>query len=111
MRRAGLPLTALRLQCDAGSIHDPAGKGGLSALANDMLDEGAGALDALELSEQLETLGATLDGAPDRDGAALTLSVLSRNLPAALELYASTVTAPRLAEPDLAACQRLLGPR
>ena len=101
VRREGLPLVSLRLEADAGALHDPAGKSGLAALANDMLDEGAGGRDALVFAQAVSDLGASLTGSPERDGASLSMEVLKRNLAPALALFASAASAPTLADADV----------
>ncbi len=101
VRREGLPLVSLRLAAEAGSVHDPVGKSGLAALANDMLDEGAGGRDALRFSQAVSDLGASLAAYTERDGASLSMEVLTRNLAPALALFASAASAPTLAEADV----------
>ncbi|MFM8387383.1 MAG: M16 family metallopeptidase [Planctomycetia bacterium] len=101
VQRPGLPLVSLRLESSAGSMRDPAGKSGLSALANDMLDEGAGALDSLAYAQALEDLAAQLVPVAEREAAGLAMSVLKRNLAPALDLFAAALVRPTLADADL----------
>ncbi|MFM8979805.1 MAG: M16 family metallopeptidase [Planctomycetia bacterium] len=101
VERRGLPLVSMRLESDAGSWRDPAGRAGLAALANDMLDEGAGGLDALAYAQALEDLAAHVEPVLEREAAGLTLDVLKRNLEPALRLFASAAVQPALGASDL----------
>ncbi len=94
--RPGLPLVSLRLQLGGGAARDPAAKAGRTALLADLLDEGAGPWDALGFSQALDDLGARFGAAADRDGTAVTLETLTRNLEPSLALFAAAVTRPRL---------------
>jgi zinc protease len=100
LKRADLPLVAFRLQLNAGGALDPAGKNGTASLAADMLDEGAGKWDALAFSQAMEDLGARFGAWSERDGAAMTLEILKRNLTPALELFSAAVTNPRFTPSD-----------
>jgi predicted Zn-dependent peptidase len=100
LHRPGLPLVAVRLQTHAGATLDPAGRGGTASLAADMLDEGAGRWDALGFSQAMEDLGARFGTGADRDGAAVTLEILKRNLAPALELFGAAATSPRFTPSD-----------
>lgn len=101
VQRSGLPLVSLRLEAHAGSVRDPQGKSGLAALANDMLDEGAGSLDQLAYAQALEDLAAQLAPVVEREAAGVAMNVLKRNLAPALDLFASAVVRPTLADADL----------
>ena len=57
---AALPVASAALVVNAGSADDPSDRPGLVSLTSDLLDEGAGGLDAIELSEALARLGSRL---------------------------------------------------
>ena len=90
-----LPLVSIELVVkDAGSAQDPAGKSGLAAFTAEMLDEGAGGKSALELSAEVDQLGARLDLGTSPDAASVSVSTLTRTLDATIELLAQVVTRP-----------------
>ncbi|MGH2569466.1 MAG: M16 family metallopeptidase [Bacteroidota bacterium] len=60
MEKHGVPLVQINLLIGAGSALDPAGKSGLASLAADMMDEGAGRRNALELADAIDFLGASI---------------------------------------------------
>src|SRR6266545_861558 len=55
-----VPTVHLELAIRTGVAADPAGKFGLASLTADMLDEGAGSQNALEISDAIDFLGAAL---------------------------------------------------
>src|SRR5262249_35748917 len=95
------PLVAMLLVVRAGANADPAGKSGLASLTADLLDEGAGTRDALQLAEALELLGAQLTTQASSELSAVTLHVLSSHLPDAAALLADVALRPRFATKDL----------
>ena len=95
-----MPLTTVSVAFRAGSGADPAGKAGLADLTWRLLLEGAGKRDALQLADAFGELGASPAVSVDRDGAAISVTVLPRHAEAALALLAEVVTRPRLAAAD-----------
>lgn len=67
---------------------------GTAGLTMNMLDEGARGLDALEISDRLDRLGATLELGADLDTSYVNVSALKANLDDTLELYAGIVLEP-----------------
>ncbi len=94
VRQAELPVVAAEFLTGGGSADDPAATAGLAAFTAAMLDEGAGGMTALELSDALDMLGARLSTGAGVDGASADLYVLRSNLPAALRLLADVVMRP-----------------
>ncbi|MGH7459261.1 MAG: M16 family metallopeptidase [Longimicrobiaceae bacterium] len=90
--RPALPLTVVRLVADAGSTAEPVERPGLGSLTAAMLDQGTSRSSALEISDRIDFLGASLDADADRDAGSLTLTSLTRNLVPALELFAEVAT-------------------
>lgn len=98
--RRELPLVELLLLLPIGSADDPEGKGGLAALAADMLDEGAGERSAVEFADALDMVGASLSTRVEPEWTRISLSALRRNLQPALELAADALTRPRFDEAE-----------
>jgi zinc protease len=95
-----VPLITCFVLLPAGSSQDPDGQPGLAALAGDLLDEGSGDLDALQIHEALGRIGAHLDTEIGADATLLELTVLAQHAPRAFDLLASMVVAPRLEQQD-----------
>ncbi|HEX7037087.1 MAG TPA: pitrilysin family protein [Pseudomonadales bacterium] len=113
-----VPVVELSLVVDAGYAADAVGEGGqklgTANLTMNMLDEGAGKLDALEIAARLDRLGARLDLGAGLDTAFVNVSALKTNLEPTLDLFADVVLEPtfpaaeleRLRQQTLAAIQQ-----
>ncbi len=99
--RPTIPVVNFNLIFDAGYASDNPELSGQSSMAMSMLDEGAGDLTALEISEQLAMLGAELGTGVGLDTASVSLSALSENLDASLALFGEVVLAPSFPADDL----------
>ncbi len=97
-----LPMVDVRVLFDAGSVRDE-GKGGLALLTNALLAEGAGDLDADEIAERFDDLGASFGNSSRRESATVSLRSLSeeRVLAAALETVKTIIQQPRFSAEDL----------
>lgn len=84
-----LPMVDVRVVFDAGSARDQ-GISGLAALTNGLLAEGAGGLNAQQLAESFESVGAQLDNDSLRDMA--LVGVRSLTEPAYLDKAISTLS-------------------
>jgi len=95
-----VPLVSFLFLLPAGAAADPADRPGLAAVASDLLDEGCGNLNALEVHEALGRLGAHLDTEIGSDATLLTMTSLSRSASRAVALLADMVIRPRLEQRD-----------
>jgi predicted Zn-dependent peptidase len=95
-----VPVVTLALVIQRGTSDDPAEHHGLASLTGDLLDEGAGSRDAIEVAEAFGRLGAELDVDVGPDATSLSVTALSRHLDAVLDLVADVVSRPRLEVPD-----------
>jgi len=101
-QRSSTPMVTLNLQVDAGYAADPQTAPGTANLALDMLDEGTHTLNSLQISEELENLAARLSTSSNLDMSSVTLSVLTENFTAALDIYAEVITNPSFPEVEFA---------
>jgi zinc protease len=95
-----VPLITSFVLLPVGSSQDPEQHPGLAAITGDLLDEGSGDLDALQVHEALGRIGAHLDTEVGADATLLELTTLEQHAPRALQLLASMVREPRLEERD-----------
>jgi zinc protease len=100
VRREVAPLIAVNIMFRSGSDNDPAELVGLGAATADMLDEGAGRRDPLQMAEDLEQIGADLWVGCGRDGAQLSLQVPRKGFEEALAMAADVLLRPRLSADD-----------
>ncbi len=99
--RHAVPVINVALQFDAGYGADQGAKLGTSSFAMSLLDEGAGKMSALELSEKLETLGAQLRTGSGLDTSTVTLSALKENFAPSLDIMADVVLHPTFAKEEI----------
>ena len=95
-----VPLVSFLALLPLGAAADPSDRPGLAALTSDMLDEGCGDLDALELHDTLGRIGGHLDSEIGSDAILLTLSSLARFADRAAALLADMIRRPRLEQRD-----------
>jgi zinc protease len=108
VRRSVAPIVSASLMIRSGAAADPRARAGLASITAEMLDEGAGARDALALADELEQLGADLWLGSGRDGSQLSVQAPRETFRAALGIAADVLVRPRLGDADW---QRVLGDR
>jgi zinc protease len=95
-----VPLVSFLALLPVGAAADPHDRPGLAAVTSDMLDEGCGDLNALELHDTLGRIGGHLDSEIGSDAMILTVSCLGRFAHRATALLADMVIRPRLEPRD-----------
>ncbi|HEU4582666.1 MAG TPA: pitrilysin family protein [Polyangiaceae bacterium] len=95
-----VPLVSLNLVLPRGSETDPVGKDGLTSMMADLLDEGAGKLDALALSERLQALATDLRIVASTDAIQITMQMIAENFAPSIDILADVVRRPRLEEKE-----------
>jgi zinc protease len=96
-----VPTVHLSLTIRAGVAADPQGKFGLASLTAAMLDEGAGARNALEIADAVDFLGAELSATGSTDATYVDLHVPVARLADALPIMADVVAHPTFPEAEL----------
>ena len=97
-----LPMLVVQMMVDAGARRDPRGKEGLAALTADLLTEGTATRSASQISEAADFIGASLGTNADTDAATLSLTVLSKDLDAGLDLLTDVLLHPKFPEAEVA---------
>jgi len=100
LRRDVAPIISAAFMFRSGSALDPPGRTGLASITAEMLDEGAGARDALTIAADLEQLGADLWLGTGRDGSQLSVQAPRETFAAAMAIAADVLTRPRLEDAD-----------
>lgn len=94
LERHTLPIVSIELVVPAGAAYDPQDKGGLAHMTANMLDEGAGKRGALEISRDVDRLGATLHTGAYADYAFAQITTLKKNLGPASAILGDVVARP-----------------
>jgi zinc protease len=95
-----VPLVSFLALLPVGAGSDPEARPGLAAVTSDMLDEGSGELDAIELHESLGRIGGHLESEIGSDATILTLASLARFADRGIGLLADMLIRPRLHQRD-----------
>jgi predicted Zn-dependent peptidase len=96
-RRQAVPVTRLAVQFDAGSAADPADRLGTQAMMLNLLTQGTTHLDAVQLAEAQERLGATVGTFAGRDRTFVSLIAMTPSLAPSLDLLADVIRNPAFA--------------
>ena len=106
--RHSLPLVRFTLQLDAGYAADQFASPGTAKLTLQMLDEGTTRRTAIQISDELASLGAALDAGSELDASSVNLSSLTSTLDGALDIYADVILHPGFPEMDFLRLQKQL---
>lgn len=94
------PLISLKLMLASGASADPADRAGLTSLMASLLDEGAGARSAIEVSDAFKQLATDYGVTVTQDDITFSLDLLAENLDPSLDLLSEILTQPHLKEAD-----------
>jgi zinc protease len=101
-----VPMVVLRAYWRGGSAIEPEALTGVTGVMTDMLTEGAGAYDANAFKERLEELNMSLGFSAGWDGVGMSLTTLSENRDAAIEMARLALHEPRFDAPPLERIKR-----
>jgi zinc protease len=99
-KHGNVPLVSLLLVIPRGSETDPQGRDGLTSVMTDLLDEGAGQLDALGLSERLQSLATDLRISTSTDAVLIGMQLIAENFAPSVDILADVVRRPKLDEKE-----------
>ncbi len=100
-QRHDVPMVRLEVLAKGGFSTDPRDKLGLASLAMDVLDEGTDKYSSLELSAQLDKLGATLDSGASLANDHIVMSTLKTSLSPSLDLLSEVVLHPAFSKKEI----------
>ncbi|MBW4332208.1 insulinase family protein [Stakelama sp. CBK3Z-3] len=108
-QRTGVPVVRVAVDFDAGAAADPRDALGTQSFMLSLLDEGTTHLNAVQIAEEQERLGATISASGNMDRTGVYLSALTPNLAPSLGLLADVVRNPafRPADVDRVRAQQL----
>ncbi len=107
VERPDVPLVSATFVTPYGGASDPDERPGTMFLVADMLDEGAGARNALELSDTVASLGATLTTYATADGTFASVGSLKTKFDVAFGVLCDVVKAPRFEQKDFTRVKKL----
>lgn len=89
-----VPAVIASVMIDAGARRDPEGKEGLANLVADLLTEGTAARTAEQISETMDFIGARFGSGAEMDFAAITLTVLRKDLDLGMDVLVDSLLRP-----------------
>jgi len=92
--KSKLPIIKINLMIPAGSRYDAYGHEGLAYLTSLLIDEGAGTYNALQLANEIDKLGSSIDISTGVDYIFLSLTSLTENFERTLELFSLILKRP-----------------
>jgi len=103
VRRDAVPVVEMQMVFDAGYAADSVegGQLGLASFTMNLLDEGAGRMDATDIAARAASLGANLSTGAGLDTSSVSLSALTSNLRPSVELMATVITDPSFTDEDI----------
>jgi zinc protease len=96
-----LPFITIQLLIDGGSSRDPSGQEGLSHLTAKVLLLGSESKTALQISRELDFMGASLNSSSGRDYSIISLRVLKKDLLKGFDLFMEALTRPSFPEEEV----------
>jgi len=98
--RHNIPVVNFNLIFDAGFSADQFATPGTASLAGNLLDEGTKTRNSLQISEELQNLGANLSSGASLDYSNLSLSALKMNLEKSIEIFSDVLLNPSFPQSD-----------
>jgi zinc protease len=100
--RPPIPIVVVRVGVPGGAVHDPSDALGVANLTAELLTRGTARRSGPELDRAIEFVGGSLEAGAGSDGAAVTLSVLKKDLALGLDLLAEVLRQPTFPADELA---------
>ena len=100
-RRSAVPVVRLTTILEGGFAADDAAKPGVASMTMQMLTEGTTKRTALQIADELASLGADVNASSDLDVERVTVNALKDKLDAALDVYADIILHPAFPQSDL----------
>ena len=100
--RPAIPIVVVRVGVPGGAVHDPEDALGVASLTAELLTRGTARRSGPELDRAIEFVGGSLEAGAGSDGAAVTLSVLKKDLALGLDLLVEVLRQPTFPADELA---------
>jgi zinc protease len=106
VRQSELPIVSMNMVFKSGGTVDPTGKTGLASMTAGLLNSGTRNRSAVEISNQLQDIGASLGTGSGWDSANVSMQSLTNNLDKALDIYSDVILNPTFPESELEQTRR-----
>lgn len=106
VERRSIPVIQFSLMVDSGYAADQLVAPGTASMTMSMLDEGTKKRTSLQISDELDAIGAELGAGCDLDTAVVSLNTLKEHLDKALGIYGDVILNPAFPEQDFKRLQK-----
>jgi len=106
VRDSELPIISMNLVFNAGATADPQDRAGLASFTSSLLNTGTKTRSAVDVANDLQSIGATLFANSNWDSSNVAMQTLSKNLDKALGIYSDVVTNAGFPESEFQTLQR-----
>jgi zinc protease len=100
VKQSELPIVSMNMVFNSGGTADPQDRGGLAAFTASLLNTGTKTRSAVEIANQLQSIGASVNAGSGWDSANVAMQTLTKNLDRALEIYSDVVMNPVFPETE-----------
>ena len=101
-----LPIVSMNLVFNSGAAIDPADKSGVAVFTATLLSQGTKTRAAVDIANELQSIGAAVNGGAGWDLSSVSLQTLTKNLDRALDIYSDVVVNPAFPESELESIRR-----
>ncbi len=107
VKQSELPIVSMNLVVNSGGTADPADRAGLASFTANLLDKGTKTRSAVEIANQRQALGAFMGAGSGWDSANVNMQTLTKNLDAALDIYADMIINPTFPAEELETLRKM----
>ncbi|MGQ0542503.1 MAG: M16 family metallopeptidase [Blastocatellia bacterium] len=101
-----LPIISMNMVFGTGGTADPMDRAGLASLTATLLDDGTKTRSAVDIANQMQSLGASLNTGSGWDASSASVTTLTRNLDQTLEVFADVILNPSFPDAELETVRR-----
>ena len=95
-----LPIVSMNLVLKTGTTNEPDDRTGVGNMTTTLLDDGTKTRSAVEIANELQSIGAFMNAGGSWDSTSVTMQTLTKNLDKALDIYADVITNPVFPEKE-----------
>lgn len=106
VKQSELPIVSMNMVFNSGGTADPQDRAGLASFTAGLLNTGTKTRSAVEIANQLQAIGASVNAGSGWDSANVSMQTLTKNLDKALEIYSDVVMNPTFPETELETLRR-----
>ena len=101
VRQNELPIVSMNMVLNAGGVFDSDDKSGVASMTATMLNQGTKTRSAIEIANQLQSIGASVGAGAGWDSTNVSMQTLTKNLDQALDIYSDLIVNPAFPQTEL----------